>query len=405
MNIADTKVKIVALCLFLFSFFLTPGRTFSAGEAAVSNFVLNPLSVPTDVTSAYSFSFKVTSSENAIRNVCGPFGNNLFWEIKQGIVVAKNGQIPASDFLLSATRQVVGGFPFSPPSSVTSMNFQVIVGCGNAAQGTKIEFDRSDIVVVNVTGYQPSEIATIEQFNAGPTPVNPSSPVNFSFILRIKSSKSAVDNACRDKKITWRVYKFPVSNPDNFTTSNEVQSGAIVSNDFGSGLTLSRDFPKVITTPNENFMFKTRLECNKSGTDAFTVSSPAVIYVSGGGGGTCNNNGVCDAGETSATCKDCPVIPGGTQVFKFKLTNPLQAKNLLELIDVLATWLFNLAIPVVVIMIVYSGVMFLTSRGDMTKVTKARQILLYAVVGFAIILIGKGFITLIESILNLGTGA
>lgn len=99
-----------------------------------------------------------------------------------------------------------------------------------------------------------------------------------------------------------------------------------------------------------------------------------------------------------------PPAPGATQSFEFSLDNPLEADNFLELIDVLATWLFNLSIPVVVVMIVWSGIMFLTSRGDTTKVTKARQILLYAVVGFAIILIGKGFITLIESILNLGQG-
>lgn len=126
---------------------------------------------------------------------------------------------------------------------------------------------------------------------------------------------------------------------------------------------------------------------------------------SGPGSGVCNSDGKCDVGETAVLCpKDnCqPATPGKTQTFLFKLDNPLQANNLIELIDVLATWLFNLAIPVVVIMIVYAGVMFLTSRGDTGQVTKARQILLYAVVGFAIILIGKGFITLIESILNLG---
>ena len=68
----------------------------------------------------------------------------------------------------------------------------------------------------------------------------------------------------------------------------------------------------------------------------------------------------------------------------------------------LATWLLNIAIPIAVAMIVYAGVMFLTSRGDTTKVAQAKKILLYAVIGLAIILIGKGFITLIESVLNLG---
>ena len=61
-----------------------------------------------------------------------------------------------------------------------------------------------------------------------------------------------------------------------------------------------------------------------------------------------------------------------------------------------------MAIPIAVAMIVYAGILFLTSQGDPGKITKARQVLTYAVIGLAIILIGSGFITLIQSILELG---
>ena len=53
-------------------------------------------------------------------------------------------------------------------------------------------------------------------------------------------------------------------------------------------------------------------------------------------------------------------------------------------------------------MIVWAGIRFLYSRGNPTEVTAAKKILQYAIVGLAIILIGSGFVTLIESILNLG---
>ncbi len=116
-------------------------------------------------------------------------------------------------------------------------------------------------------------------------------------------------------------------------------------------------------------------------------------------------NNLCGRQAPTPTLIPTPTsTPGETQTFDFSLDNPLEADNLVELINVIATWLLNIAIPIAVAMIVYAGVLFLVSRGDTAKVVQAKKILLYAVVGFSIILIGKGFITLIESILNLGTG-
>ena len=58
--------------------------------------------------------------------------------------------------------------------------------------------------------------------------------------------------------------------------------------------------------------------------------------------------------------------------------------------------------PIAVIMIVYAGVMFIFSKGDPQKVTTAKKILLYAVIGLAIVLINIGFKGLIDSILSAG---
>ena len=100
-----------------------------------------------------------------------------------------------------------------------------------------------------------------------------------------------------------------------------------------------------------------------------------------------------------------PCEPGKTQNFPFEIPNPLKggASDFASLVRIIAQWIFNLAIPIAVAMIVYAGILFLISGGDTSKVTKARQVLTYAVVGLAIILIGSGFISLIRSILELGS--
>jgi len=89
-----------------------------------------------------------------------------------------------------------------------------------------------------------------------------------------------------------------------------------------------------------------------------------------------------------------------TTSIEFK--NPLRAENFGELIDALISWIFWLAIPIAVIMIIYSGIIIMLSRGEQKKFTHGKKILLWATVGLAVVLIGRGFVALIESVLNLG---
>jgi NADH:ubiquinone oxidoreductase subunit 4 (subunit M) len=53
-------------------------------------------------------------------------------------------------------------------------------------------------------------------------------------------------------------------------------------------------------------------------------------------------------------------------------------------------------------MIILSGLFFLIGRGEEDKIRTAKKILTYALIGLVIVLIGSGFITLLESILALG---
>lgn len=96
-----------------------------------------------------------------------------------------------------------------------------------------------------------------------------------------------------------------------------------------------------------------------------------------------------------------PVITTTEKKVSLNFTNPLAAEDFNELLDVIQTWLFFLALPIAVIVIVISGIIMMAARGDPARFTRGKKMLLWAVVGLAVILIGDGFLYLIESIINL----
>ena len=82
--------------------------------------------------------------------------------------------------------------------------------------------------------------------------------------------------------------------------------------------------------------------------------------------------------------------------------NPLGTSTVNDLLVKLVYWLEVIVAPIAVIMIVYAGVMFILAKGDPQKVTTAKKILLYAVIGLAVVLINIGFKGLVDSILSAG---
>jgi hypothetical protein len=112
--------------------------------------------------------------------------------------------------------------------------------------------------------------------------------------------------------------------------------------------------------------------------------------VSGAGSDTCTTVGASCAGGGPTTTK-----------YTFNLPNPIGVESFQDLVNIIGKWIFNLAIPIAVIIIIYAGVLMLTAGGNPTKFKKGSMALWYAVLGLAVVLIGKGFVTLIQSILSL----
>jgi len=120
-----------------------------------------------------------------------------------------------------------------------------------------------------------------------------------------------------------------------------------------------------------------------------------------GGGSVCVSNcgqifpDACNLSRIAAIKLPAPINVG------FELTNPIGQTSIIGVIDAIAGWIFTIAIPIVVIVIIYAGIKLILARGNDQEVSKAKDMLKWALIGLAIVLIGRGFVELVTSILNL----
>ena len=69
-----------------------------------------------------------------------------------------------------------------------------------------------------------------------------------------------------------------------------------------------------------------------------------------------------------------------------KITNPIKANNINELLLAILQGAIQLGIPVIALAIIYSGFLFVEARGNSEKLGKAKSALLYTLIGAAILL-------------------
>ena len=83
------------------------------------------------------------------------------------------------------------------------------------------------------------------------------------------------------------------------------------------------------------------------------------------------------------------------------ICNPLKANEFEVIVDNIINFLFKIAIVLAPLMIVIGGALFVTAGGNLTQITQAKNIILWTAVGFFILLLAKGIMALIESILGI----
>ena len=81
------------------------------------------------------------------------------------------------------------------------------------------------------------------------------------------------------------------------------------------------------------------------------------------------------------------------------IPNPINATSFPDLLNTIASWLIYLAIPVATGAIIFSGIQYMTAGGDENKLKSAKNTLTYAILGFILVLIAKGLVLAIKSIL------
>lgn len=87
-----------------------------------------------------------------------------------------------------------------------------------------------------------------------------------------------------------------------------------------------------------------------------------------------------------------------TGVSETRIPNPLgEGTTINDLIDRIITFLLKIFSPIAVIMVLYAGLLFMTSAGSTEKVQKAKKTLTWAIVGIAILMISKGITITIKS--------
>jgi hypothetical protein len=99
----------------------------------------------------------------------------------------------------------------------------------------------------------------------------------------------------------------------------------------------------------------------------------------------------------SAHAQDGTVTPPPARQL---LENPLQANSFAQLLDSLINFFLVLGAPVLTLFILYGAFVIMTAAGNPERVKTGRNTIFYAVLGFAILLMSKGIILVVKSLLT-----
>lgn len=83
------------------------------------------------------------------------------------------------------------------------------------------------------------------------------------------------------------------------------------------------------------------------------------------------------------------------------IDNPIAATDFKDLINSIIDFLFTVSLFIVPIVIIIGGFFFITAAGNTSQIETGKRLVLYAIIGFLIIIVAKGLAQVILDIFNI----
>ncbi len=80
------------------------------------------------------------------------------------------------------------------------------------------------------------------------------------------------------------------------------------------------------------------------------------------------------------------------------LPNPLTSETFEDLVNTLINWLLVITGPIVVLFIVFAGAQIAFSGGSAEQVKKARDMIVYALIGYTVIIVAKVLVGVVRGL-------
>lgn len=110
-------------------------------------------------------------------------------------------------------------------------------------------------------------------------------------------------------------------------------------------------------------------------------------------GGSSSSGGTVVSGEGAVSGNEgTKVVVPATKFDLATLINVPASGNIGDLLGRIATWLLNIALIIAPLVIIYGGYLHVSAAGEMAKINKARNVILFASIGFILALLAKGLV-------------